>query len=240
MSQQQRGKPTGKAQAIKYPRPPVIERGPVDDAVQPPKRRDPSLVFHEDVIAMFDVPPGTGWDKCKAGVNLEICDVLGDMFDSEHGRSSRIFLLFIDPRKGKPMTYFDEKAKEHRKKWYVCNQTAKKALRAAFGTRHIINWVGWVSLGVREVENRLEGAGVMVSAIRFGNKLPDLQPTFDYAAEIQARLAKHGGAAPAQRERPPVDDDRPVGGPLTDEERAAIAAAEREQFTADPDEDTGS
>lgn len=248
---QARGTGNQGAPAQRFVRPPIREVGPTADELQPPKRREPGALYNEDLIEAF------GAEACTRGVDVEIVHAYGDVFTHDRKSSRHIFLSFVDPRTGKPWEFYDPEAppaKQRGRKWYVCNQTAKKALSAAFGTRHIVNWVGWVRARVMLVENRLEGkqadgSYVKVLAIRFANVLPQREPTFDYAANVAARIARvtgrnqnaAGGAQEQERQQEPqhdapAHDDRGGIDDITDEERAAIAAAEREQFTGEPEE----
>jgi len=210
-------------------RPEIINRGPTADEMQPPKRRDPLLFYAENLIEIFDDPKGTGAAKCARGVELEIASVVGDTLSTDGGDSRRIFLSFLDPRTGKRIEFIDPKSRKAKYVWYACNQTAKKALADAFGTRHVINWIGWVSLRVEIVDNQLKKE--RVPAIRFSNRLPDKEPTFDYARSLQKRLAelnKTAGDSADPPPPPPPDLAAQIGAQM---ERSASA-----EFTSDPDE----
>lgn len=253
-------RPPAAGAPLSFPRPPIVERGPRAVEIQPPQRRDPALLYTENVIALFDEPQGSGSDKVKRGVALEIARVVGDILQTDGGSVQRIFINFLDPRTGQPLAFENQNAKDPRRRrgavWYACNQTAKDVLTVAFGTDRIVNWIGWVGIRWEMVPNNLKGRGVMVPGLRLSSRLPlHLRPTFDYAAALAKRVERLG--EPQQSEYvPPTDDElfdaeqsppdekeasRPMVGAseMSDEERRAIEEDERGRYTADPEATNG-
>lgn len=212
-----------------------INRGPTANQLQPPKRIQPDLLYAEDLEEMF------GSEPAKKGVHLEIVNAAGGTVSVDPAGKEKKRVIKLKLGDGKKLL----------DKQLGLNQTNKKALIAAFESEYVSEWVGWVTLFVILVEDRKNGG--MVPAIRIKNVRPKLQPTFDYAANTKKRqdaAAKTAKAPPAQQQpeaEAPRDDlaeqiraqmERAAGSGLADEERDAIAAAEREQFTADPEDES--
>jgi len=228
-------------QQPRYPRPPIVNRGPAADELQPPKRRDPGLIYHEDLIRLFDDPKGSGEAKCRAGVHMEICRTIGAELVTDGGNEARIFLAFLDPNTRKPIMFepIDPRTKRAtapRLRWLAINQTIKGSLKTAFGTSRTVNWIGWITLYITEVENNLKKKRgeppPIVTAIRVMNRLPDLEPTFDYAKAIAKRVEElKAPPAPENMPHPGAGDDAadeytPGEEDMSEAELAQIAAAE--------------
>lgn len=217
-----------------------MNRGPTANQLQPPKRIQPDLLYSEDIEEMF------GAEAAKKGVHLEIVNVTSGTVSVDPAGKEKKKVIKLKLGDGKKLL----------DKQLGLNQTNKKALVAAFESEYVSEWVGWITLFVVLVEDRKNGG--MVPAIRVKNIRPNLRPTFDYAGNIKKRqeaAAKTAKTPPAQQQ--PEADAEPAqkGGDLadkiaeqmqrskagdaepTDEERDAIAAAEREQFTAEPGEE---
>lgn len=212
-------------------------RGPTANQLQPPKRIQPDLLYSEDLEEMF------GAEDAKKGVHLEIINVTGGTVSVDPAGKEKKKVIKLKLGDGNKIL----------EKQLGLNQTNKKALIAAFDTEYVSEWVGWITLYVILVEDRKNGG--MVPAIRIKNKRPELRPTFDYQANVRKRqeaagaaAAKGGKAPPPQQPEPKTDDlgdkiarqmERTRAGAVaepSDEERAAIEDAERQQFTAEPEE----
>lgn len=210
-------------------------RGPTANQLQPPKRIQPDLLYSEDLEEMF------GAEAAKKGVHLEILNVTGGTVSVDPAGKEKKKVIKLKLGDGNKIL----------EKQLGLNQTNKKALIAAFDTEYVSEWVGWITLYVILVEDRKNGG--MVPAIRIKNKRPELRPTFDYQANVRKRQEAAGVAAAkigksAQQQPDPRTDDlagkiaqqmeraRSGAAEPSDELLAAIEAAERRQFTAEPEE----
>lgn len=213
-------------------------RGPTANQLQPPKRIQPDLLYAEDLEEMF------GGEAAKKGVHLEIVNATGGTVSVDPAGKETKRVIKLKLGDGKRLL----------DKQLGLNQTNKKALIAAFGSEYVSEWVGWVTLYVILVEDRKNGG--VVAAIRVKNTRPKLAPTFDYTANVKKRqeaaakaAAKAGKTTLQQQPEPDAEAPRSdladriaeqmarsKGAAPTDEERAAIEAAERAQFTRDPEE----
>lgn len=214
-------------------------RGPTANQLQPPKRIQPDLLYAEDLEEMF------GGEAAKKGVHLEIVNATGGTVSVDPAGKETKRVIKLKLGDGKQLL----------DKQLGLNQTNKKALIAAFGSEYVSEWVGWVTLYVILVEDRKNGG--TVPAIRVKNTRPKLAPTFDYSANVKkrqeaaAKAAAKAGKTTLQQQ-PEPDAEAPTadladriaeqmarskaGAAPADEERADIEAAERAQFTAEPEE----
>ena len=200
-----------------------IYLGPTADQLLPSKRLNPDALYAEHLIALF------GSEDAAAGVALEIVDATGGLVvetpDSARKKGRRaptIWISFKAPKGGGLLSVATGDSAPSPKK-LGANQTNKAALKSAFGTPYISQWVGWVTLYVdNNVDDPMKGG--KTSAIRIRRVRPNLPPTFDYPANVAKRVAR----AQAQRDEAIRKGTTPVAlaMELTDAQRAAIAQAQ--------------
>lgn len=200
-----------------------IYLGPTADQLLPSKRLNPDALYAEHLIALF------GSEDATAGVALEIVDATGglvvetpDSSKKKGRRAPTIWLAFKAPKGGGLLSVATGDEAPSPKK-LGANQTNKAALKAAFGTPYISQWVGWVTLYVdHNVDDPRKGG--KTSAIRIRRVRPNLPPTFDYAANVAKRVAR----AQAQRDEAIRKGTTPVAMAMemSDAQRAAIAQAQ--------------
>ena len=197
--------------------------GPTADQLLPSKRLNPDALYADHLIALF------GAAAAAAGVALEIVDATGGLVvetpDSTRKKGRRaptIWISFKSPKGGGLLSVSTGDEAPSPKK-LGANQTNKAALKTAFATPYISQWVGWVTLYVdHDVDDPRTGG--KIAAIRIRRVRPNLPPTFDYAANVAKRVAR----AQAQRDEAIRKGTTPVAMAmeLSDAQRAAIAQAQ--------------